>query len=409
MSSLLPDALLHRAPELTIKLESNNDSVIIMDGETIASGVYGLAILEVFSRPTTFSGALEQLRVRTRGAQDWINLTSTIVMLHKAGVLQDTAQAKPTLSAKARTGGFDAAPIHIKMLNDRTRTSQYLKAIDEVVKPGDVVLDIGTGTGVLAVAAARAGARHVYAIEASGIGRSARTTFERNGLADKITLVEGWSTQVDLPEPADVLVSEIIGNEPLGEQVLEVTLDALKRLLKPQARLIPRRVRIFGLGLAVPHEALSERTFTEELLDQWRSWYGIDLYSLLEAARSSKQLFFVKPREVDHWQAVTDPMLLVDIELDRLEHAFVAKTTASSTAKAEDQLTGTLVYFELELSPTVRLSTHPAEAGEACSWRLPVWISPQPLSLLIGDRLQMSYEYRGMGTSSQLNVEPINP
>jgi predicted RNA methylase len=70
---------------------------------------------------------------------------------------------------------------------------------------------------MLAIAAACASS-HVYAIEASGIGKLAKAIFKANGLADRITLIEGWSTQVNLPEKADVLISEIIGNEPLGEQ-----------------------------------------------------------------------------------------------------------------------------------------------------------------------------------------------
>ena len=66
----------------------------------------------------------------------------------------------------------------VKMLNDRARTDAFIRAIEATVRPGDVVVDLGTGTGVLALAAARAGARRVYAIEASGVGRAARSVFE---------------------------------------------------------------------------------------------------------------------------------------------------------------------------------------------------------------------------------------
>ena len=101
-----------------------------------------------------------------------MDLMTTIMHLYEAGILQEGYRDRPFL--KSRDSGFDAAPIHISMLNDRTSTSNYLDGIREVVKKGDIVLDIGTGTGIWAVAAAKAGAKHVYAVEASGIGKSAR-------------------------------------------------------------------------------------------------------------------------------------------------------------------------------------------------------------------------------------------
>src|SRR4051812_12021176 len=122
----------------------------------------------------------------------------------------------------------DVMQLHLEMLNDRTRTLSFIEAIRETVRPDDIVLDIGTGTGILAATAARAGARHVYAIEAGQIQKVARALFESNGLKDRITLIRGWSTQIELPERADVLISEVIGHEPLAEDVLETTADAIR-------------------------------------------------------------------------------------------------------------------------------------------------------------------------------------
>ena len=138
------------------------------------------------------------------------------------------------------------------MLHDDRRTGDYLAALAEAVRPGDVVLDIGTGSGVLAVAAARAGARRVYAVEASDIAEVAERVFAANGVQDRVTLVPGWSRQIELPEPADLLVAEIIGNEPLEEEILETTLDARRRLLKPEARLIPHALTLLARPLAAP-------------------------------------------------------------------------------------------------------------------------------------------------------------
>ena len=73
---------------------------------------------------------------------------------------------------------------------------------------------------MLAVAAARAGARHVYAIEATPLAHEAREVVRANGLEDRVTVVEGWSTRISLPERASVAVSEILGSDALEERVL---------------------------------------------------------------------------------------------------------------------------------------------------------------------------------------------
>ena len=149
------------------------------------------------------------------------------------------------------------------MLHDDRRTGDYMAALVAAVRPGDVVLDIGTGSGVLAVAAARAGARRVYAVEASDIAEVAERVFAANGVADTVTLVPGWSRHIELPEPADLLVAEIIGNEPLEEEILETTLDARRRLLKPDARLIPHTLTLLARPLRLPDgeaEAARDRT-----------------------------------------------------------------------------------------------------------------------------------------------------
>ncbi len=201
MTDLSRCSVLQRVPDLRVDIDSSGNLRIRTPGGNVACGPHGLAVLDAFSRPTSVSGALETLQTRVAGAQEWMDLTGTVVRLYKAGVLREEGRAGPALGSDA--SAYDAAPIHVAMLNDRARTSRFLAAIREVVRPGDVVVDVGTGTGVLAIAAARAGARHVYAVEASGMGRSARAVFEANGLGERITLVQGWSTRISLPERAD--------------------------------------------------------------------------------------------------------------------------------------------------------------------------------------------------------------
>ena len=201
------------------------------------------------------------------------------------------------------------------MLHDDRRTGDYLAALAQAVQPGDVVLDIGTGSGVLAIAAARAGARHVYAVEASDIAEVAERVFAVNDVADRITLVAGWSRQIELPEPADLLVSEIIGNEPFEEEILETTLDARRRLLKPDARLIPNALTLFARPLLLPEIEARQRALGRAAVERWRGLYGIDFEPLVDAAAPGPVNSPTEAEVAATWPPVGPPTVLAVLDL----------------------------------------------------------------------------------------------
>jgi hypothetical protein len=384
-----PGLLLHRVPDLKLHIHSDNRVEISWEEKTVGCGPYTMAVLDTFQQPTTFSAALGKLGKASVGVHDWAALVSTIVDLYQAGVLQDETGSRTQASH-----GFGNLSVHNRMLNDRARTSSFITGIEEVVAAGDVVVDIGTGTGVLAVAAARAGAKHVYAIEASDIARSAQTVFEANGVADRITLVRKWSTRTTIPERADVLVSEIMGNEPLAEGVVQVIADARKRLLKPEACLIPRQVRLFALPVTIPLEERLKHVVMEESLLNWRSWYGIDFSPLVQVRDHSLPAFYVKPQLTRHWETIGEPILLKAIDVEDFGNAVSLDNTSTLVASAAERLDGFLMYFELDLGPTTLLSTAPAQADDDNHWRSPVWLLDDSLVLREGERLRVSAEYR---------------
>lgn len=133
---------------------------------------------------------------------------------------------------------------HHSILADEARNAAYDAALRRNVRAGSRVLDIGAGSGLLALMAARAGAGQVASCELNTVMAStAAAIVERNGYADRVSIVCKHSRDLrigtDLAEPADVLVSEIVTDDLLGEDVLGCMEDAVGRLTRPDARIIP--------------------------------------------------------------------------------------------------------------------------------------------------------------------------
>ncbi len=128
---------------------------------------------------------------------------------------------------------------HRLYIGDAVRIDAFRRAIGEVVRSGDVVVDLGAGTGVLGFLACRAGARAVYAIEAGGIVELAREVCRANGLGDRVTFINEISTRAAVPEPADVIVTDQIGRFGVEAGLFEYLVDARRRFLRAGGRIIP--------------------------------------------------------------------------------------------------------------------------------------------------------------------------
>jgi len=399
---LTADTVLQWAPQVQVTLESNGYATFVTADREIRCGTRALTLLDAFATPRSVRDVMAELGPRAASPEDWSDLASTVTRLYSAGVLQDEHRTAPAL---VEGEGYDAAPVHIRMLNDTARTTAFMDALRELVTPESVVLDIGTGTGILALAAARAGARRVYAVEASGIANVAQRMFAANGFADRITLVRGWSTRVTLPEQADLLVSEMIGSDPLRENLLEVTADAKHRLIKPHAVVIPRRLRLFGLPVSIPAAILQRHRFTDEQARLWHSHYGFDFSSLTACATAPSFRFFAAPEECSAWDALGEPFVLADLDLS-CSLSTSLECRASFPATATGEMNGVVIFFETELSPRVRLSTHPSRVDSHNHWPCAVWGLTTPHPARTGEQLQVTYRYRTGNTHGAVLLEP---
>lgn len=397
-SLLSKDTLLQRRGDLDLRLKSDHQIEVRVGEARIPLGVHGLALLESFALPARLGEVVA--RLGTIGLEDWIGLTQTVVLLHQAGILVEVGAHTPRLAAPR--SGFGHWRIHAAMLNDRGRTSGFLAGIAAIVRPGDVVVDIGTGSGVLALAAARAGASRVYALEATAISEVARQVVAGHGLGDRISVIQGWSTSLELPERADVVISETLGNDPFGERILEIFADAHRRFAKPAVRTVPRRLRVWALGYEIPAEVLRREAVTPETLLRWREWYGFDLEPLTAASRRpGRPSFMTLPQRTTGWRELTEPALVAEIDFT-VASPLSLENRVRLTATQAGELHGVALHFECDLGPGISISTHPARVDPANVWHSPVWVMWEPWALSPGDWLELHFRYGFEGRSSQL-------
>jgi len=257
---------------------------------------------------------------------------------------------------------------HFPMLADTARNSAYAKAIAAKVKPGDVVLDIGCGAGLTAMLAARAGAKHVYTCEQQPlIAEAATRVIADNGLSDRITVIPKWSHEIvigeDMPEAADVVISEIVDTVLLGEGALATLTHAMGALAKPEARAIPERGTL-----------VAQAVESDQLLDLWRPQRaeGFDLNAFHHFARVAQ----ITPNDFAACNlrplGPTTELFQFDFTRPSLKPA---RTTADLTCTEAGTLQAVLVSFEMELAPGIQVDNGLASDGH---WGRTAYLLDQP-------------------------------
>ncbi len=353
------------ANEVTIEFESQGNVTLKRGGNALSVSPVALRVLEAFAAPVVYSDAVSRLLASSTKA-GFITMTALIAELFDQGFLGETGSAPMSGRFHGEVG------MHIAMLNDRARTQAYLDAIARIVRPGDVVIDLGTGTGVLAMAAARAGASRVYAIEASSFADTAEKTVADNGYADVVQIVRGWSTEIDLPERADVLLSEIIGNDPFAEGFLLYLSDARRRFLKPDGILLPDRFALGGYFASASTSAVSERRVVTHDAVRWQQVYGMDFSEFADLTRRTTMRLYLPPSVSSTWPMCSPARLL-------WEHCFAHDPEVQSLSfdwqiADEVEHPAFVWYFELGFG-TQTLSTDP-RVDSTSHWKLPVDLPP---------------------------------
>jgi len=396
-TGLTPDTRLQVAPGLRTRVDAPGHVLVESpDGTLIDAGPRGYALLELFSRPVALGDAVARLE---EGKRDFLPTISVVNALIEEGALVD-----PTWDEGPTTGWADPVE-HARMLHDDRRTNAYAEAIAAAVQPGDIVLDIGTGSGVLAVTAARTGARHVYAVEATDIAEVAERVFEANGVQDRVTLVRGWSRQIELPERADVLVAEVIGSDPLGEEILETTLDARRRLLKPTATLVPNALTLLVRPLQLPEAEARLHAIGSRDVERWHDLYGIDFQPLRDATNPVPAYTSPDCKTVAGWRPAGPPVVLTAIDLATFDEARI-DATVDLGVDAGTGVDAVAMTFRADLHGLVAHAVDPWR-WPASSWATSVWMLPEPVDVGPGSALRVRYSRRAHGIPDGIGYEVV--
>lgn len=246
---------------------------------------------------------------------------------------------------------YETLDVHRWMLRDWPRMQAFEAALRELVQPGCVVLDVGAGSGVLSLLAAKAGAARVYAVERTPVARQARRLALRNGLGHVVQVIEADMQQVRLPEQVDLIVSEWLGTLGVDENLLYPVLLARDRWLKPGGIMVPSVVR----ACAAPAH-LATRCDIGYLR---ANPTGLDLSELNEA---SVHDLLCRRYQVRSRDLASPPQVLwtTDTRVDALASALGPVEADLDFPITQDTCAHALVaWFEAELSPSVTLSNAP--------------------------------------------------
>ncbi len=261
-----------------------------------------------------------------------------------------------------------------QMLADAPRMDAYAAALRQTIRPDSVVMDLGCGPGVFALLACQLGARRVYAVEPNHVIGLAREAAAANGFADRIEFFDKLSTEIALPEPATIIVSDLRGVLPFFQQHIPAIIDARKRLLARGGVLIARRDVLWAAVVEAPEQYA-------ELVNPWQNQFDLDLSVATRFITNTWRKSHIKPE-----QFLADPVCWSTIDYPEIEsvdaHAEISwRVARNGTAH------GFAVWFDSELVDDISFSNHPA--APRMIYGQGFFPFSQPVEVKEGDRIEL--------------------
>jgi len=272
--------------------------------------------------------------------------------------------------------------IHEEMLKDDVRTKSYMRAIEQNkhLFAGKTVLDVGCGTGILSLFAARAGAARVFAVECSGIVEQCRQIVADNGYSHIIEVIRGKMEEITLPvEHVDIIISEWMGYFLLYESMLDTVLYARDTYLRP------------GTGLCLPDKAvlylctIEDGDYRSEKIDFWQSVYGFNMGCIKDIALAEPLVDVVDCRSI-----ITNHVPVLELDVMTCTKADLAFTAEFALTFAKNDFCHAFVaYFECaftQVHKPIVFSTSPQ--SKPTHWKQTVFYLQTPLTVCQGEEVR---------------------
>jgi protein arginine N-methyltransferase 7 len=283
---------------------------------------------------------------------------------------------------------------HFRIVRDEERNAAWRAAIERAVTPGATVLDVGAGTGLLGLMAARAGAARVVACEMNpAVADAASRIVAANGYSGQVTIVPRHSRELTAEEmggKADLFVSEIIANNLVGERAVETVRDVMRRLVKPGGRVIPATT-VARVALAWWERAARKRL-------QEVDGFDLSEFNQLEPA----------PHQVDR----TDPGLTLRSEpadlfsFDFQQLRFPDPFTQVDLVAGGGPINGIVQWLHIGLDEEVTYENRPGTAGGTC-WACLFHPLAHPIDPAAGAIVRVGGQYTDAELRIWLAEDPI--
>jgi type I protein arginine methyltransferase len=291
--------------------------------------------------------------------------------------------------------GFADAYEHEKMLSDRRRCDAYARGIGQHIHPGQGVLDLGTGTGVLAMLAARRGAQ-VHAIDHSRFIDVAARSARRNAL-DGITFEQIHSRSFQPSRSFDVVLHEQMGDDLFDEHMLDNLIDLRDRVLGPGGRILPARFELFLEAVTLRPEYR-----VASLADLEVHGLRFDVDGSASRPPDGARSWFLPRGSIS--QLLTEPEPVLRLDIHELPDVEAVPTTLRShrTVTRPGQLDGFVLYFRCIFDDDNAFDTSPLHGP--CSWGNRFFrVRPQPF--VAGDGIEAAWRLHELADATTWRVD----
>jgi protein arginine N-methyltransferase 1 len=281
-----------------------------------------------------------------------------------------------TIRKLSNASAIGSLAFHRTLLQDEVRTGSYRDAINAAVRPNDVVVDLGCGSGILSFFACRAGAKRVYAIDEMPVIELARELAYDNGFGDRIVFVNRSSYDVVIEEPVDVIVTETMGNNGFDEQIARAVAHAQRSWLRDGGTIVPRLVAMYATPVEQP-KVDGDAAF-------WNSKpFDVEMSRLRTHAVNSFYPLTFEPTAL-----LANPSALITLNLG--DDAPSLRGGADVTITRDGTLHGIAAWFRAELIDGITITNAPPNA--CVSWKQSFFPIAQPMSVRRGDVIRIEVQ-----------------